>query len=103
MCELVHDDVDKSFTFTSLSANDLPTLRINFIPVSVPICLVKNTHGTTPFECVADGKSAIRWVRANAERLGVNPDKIVAGGGSAGGHVAACEVGEELNRADTIT
>ncbi|MHC4546154.1 MAG: alpha/beta hydrolase fold domain-containing protein [Planctomycetota bacterium] len=51
---------------------------------------VKNRHGTTPFECVADGKSAIRWVRANAGRLGVNPNKIVAGGGSAGGHVAAC-------------
>ncbi len=51
---------------------------------------VRNRHGTTPFECVADGKSAIRWVRANAERLGVNPDKIAAGGGSAGGHVAAC-------------
>ncbi len=51
---------------------------------------VKNRHGTTPFECVADGKSAVRWVRANAARLGVNPDKIAAGGGSAGGHVAAC-------------
>ncbi|MHC4536349.1 MAG: alpha/beta hydrolase, partial [Planctomycetota bacterium] len=51
---------------------------------------IKRKHGTTPFECVADGKSAIRWVRANAERLGINPDKIVAGGGSAGGHVAAC-------------
>jgi len=50
---------------------------------------VKNRHGTTPFECVADGKSAVRWVRANAARLGVNPNKIVAGGGSAGGHVAA--------------
>ncbi len=51
---------------------------------------VRKTHGTTPFECVADGKSAIRWVRANAERLGVNPEKIAAAGGSAGGHVAAC-------------
>jgi len=51
---------------------------------------VKNKHGTTPFECVADGKSAIRWVRANAARLGVNPKKLAAGGGSAGGHVAAC-------------
>jgi len=51
---------------------------------------VKNRHGTTPFECVADGKSAIRWVRANAARLGINPNKIAAGGGSAGGHVAAC-------------
>ncbi|MFB0524366.1 MAG: alpha/beta hydrolase fold domain-containing protein, partial [Phycisphaerae bacterium] len=51
---------------------------------------VKSRHGTTPFECVADGKSAIRWVRANAARLGVDPNKIIAGGGSAGGHVAAC-------------
>jgi acetyl esterase len=51
---------------------------------------VRNKHSTTPFECVADGKSAIRWVRANAARLGINPNKIVAGGGSAGGHVAAC-------------
>jgi acetyl esterase len=51
---------------------------------------VRNRHGTTPFECVADGKSAIRWVRANAARLGVSPNKIAAGGGSAGGHVAAC-------------
>jgi acetyl esterase/lipase/lysophospholipase L1-like esterase len=51
---------------------------------------VRSRHGTTPFECVADGKSAIRWIRANADKLGVNPDKIAAGGGSAGGHVAAC-------------
>ncbi|MFK7847761.1 MAG: alpha/beta hydrolase [Rhodothermales bacterium] len=51
---------------------------------------IKNKHDTTPFESVADGKSAIRWVRANAERLNIDPDKIVAAGGSAGGHVAAC-------------
>ncbi len=51
---------------------------------------VRNRHGTTPLECVADGKSAVRWLRANAARLGVNPNKIAAGGGSAGGHVAAC-------------
>jgi acetyl esterase/lipase len=51
---------------------------------------VKSRHGTTPFECVADGKSAIRWVRANAAKLGIDPNKIIAGGGSAGGHVAAC-------------
>lgn len=51
---------------------------------------VKSRHGTSPFECVIDAKSAIRWVRANAAWLGVNPNKIVAAGGSAGGHVAAC-------------
>ena len=51
---------------------------------------VKGAHGTTPFECVADAKAAIRWLRRNAERLGFAPDRIVAGGGSAGGHLAAC-------------
>ena len=51
---------------------------------------VKSRHGTTPFECVKDGKSAIRYVRANAKKLGIDPKKIIAGGGSAGGHVAAC-------------
>ena len=51
---------------------------------------VFSVHKTSPYECVADGKSAIRWVRQNAARLGVDPDRIVSSGGSAGGHVAAC-------------
>jgi acetyl esterase len=51
---------------------------------------VKSRDKTTPFECVKDGKSAIRWVRAHAAELGVDPVRIVAAGGSAGGHVAAC-------------
>ncbi len=50
---------------------------------------VKSRDGTTPRECVKDGKSAIRWVRAHASELGIDPDQIIAGGGSAGGHVAA--------------
>jgi len=50
---------------------------------------VKKKHGTSPFECVKDGKSAIRFVRAHAKQLGIDPEKIAAGGGSAGGHVAA--------------
>lgn len=50
---------------------------------------VKKKHGTTPFECVKDGKSAIRYVRAHAAKLGIDPKRIAAGGGSAGGHVAA--------------
>lgn len=50
---------------------------------------VNSRQKTPPLACVEDGKSAIRWVRQNAERLGVDPDKIIAGGGSAGGHVAA--------------
>ena len=50
---------------------------------------VKSRHKTTPLECVKDGNSAIRWVRTHAKELGIDPDKILAGGGSAGGHVAA--------------
>lgn len=58
----------------------------------VAICADYRTaksHKTSPQECVKDGKSAIRWVRKNAKKLGVNPKQIAAGGGSAGGHVAA--------------
>jgi len=50
---------------------------------------VKSRHGTSPRECVEDGKSAIRWIRAHADELGIDPTRLAAGGGSAGGHVAA--------------
>jgi len=46
-------------------------------------------HGTTPFESVKDAKSAISSIRENANNFGVDPDKIIASGGSAGGHLAA--------------
>jgi acetyl esterase len=51
--------------------------------------------GETPREgetrkgvCVMDAKSAIRWFKSHADELGVDPERIVAGGGSAGGHLA---------------
>lgn len=47
------------------------------------------THGTTAFEAVSDGKSAIRWVRQHAKELGIDPNQIIAAGASAGGQVAA--------------
>jgi len=51
---------------------------------------VSTRHHTKAKEAVADAKSAIRWIRKEAGRLGIDPDRIVAGGGSAGGHLAAC-------------
>jgi acetyl esterase/lipase len=50
---------------------------------------VEKRQGTTPFECVKDGRSAIRYLRKHAEKLGIASNQIVASGGSAGGHVAA--------------
>ena len=47
------------------------------------------SHKATPRNCVEDGKAAIRYIRAHADELGIDPDKIIVGGGSAGGHVAA--------------
>ncbi len=50
---------------------------------------VKSRQGVQVVECVKDAKAAIAWVRENAERLGIDPNKIAASGGSAGGHLAA--------------
>jgi acetyl esterase/lipase len=50
---------------------------------------VQSRHGVKVPQCIADAKSAVRWVRANAKRLGIDPNRIAAGGGSAGGHLAA--------------
>jgi acetyl esterase/lipase len=51
---------------------------------------VASRHQVKAVECVKDAKSTIRWVRQHAEELGIDPEKIVASGGSAGGHIAAC-------------
>jgi acetyl esterase/lipase len=51
---------------------------------------VASRHDVKAAACVADAKSAIRYVRREAARLGIDPDRIAAGGGSAGGHLAAC-------------
>jgi acetyl esterase/lipase len=37
---------------------------------------------------IGDVKQAIAWIKSNADRYGVDPEKIVLGGGSAGGHLA---------------
>lgn len=48
-----------------------------------------NKNKTTPFESLKDAYSAIRFIRSNASDFGVDPNKIIGSGGSAGGHLAA--------------
>lgn len=38
---------------------------------------------------LVDARRSVRWVRHNAEKFGINPDKIAVMGSSAGGHLAA--------------
>lgn len=64
----------------------------------------RNNAKTTPFESVKDARSAMRFLKMNADNLGIDAKRIVAAGGSAGGHLAACtalinidEKGENLN------
>ena len=43
---------------------------------------------TDIYGMIEDAKHAISWMKANASRYGVNPDKIVLGAASAGAHIA---------------
>lgn len=47
-----------------------------------------------------DAKTAVRWVRKNAGRLGIDPKRIMTGGGSAGGHLAMATQIPSMNDPD---
>jgi acetyl esterase/lipase len=51
--------------------------------VSYRLCPEVDAYGM-----IGDVKRAIAWMKANAPRLGVDPEKIVIAGGSAGAHLA---------------
>lgn len=51
---------------------------------------VKSRHGVKANACVEDARDAMAFLRLNASTLGINPERLASGGGSAGGHLAAC-------------
>lgn len=62
----------------------------------------KSKHGTSPFESVKDARSAMRYLKKNGAKMGIDTSRIIASGGSAGGHLAACtalidEINEETD------
>jgi acetyl esterase len=59
------------------------------VAVSVDYRLKNRDQVQVPLECVKDAKSAIRFLRFNADRLKIDPSRIVAMGDSAGGQLAA--------------
>jgi acetyl esterase/lipase len=53
------------------------------------VCATANYRLGDKRTCVTDAKSAIRWFKGHAAELGIDPNRIITGGGSAGGHVSA--------------
>ena len=51
---------------------------------------VASRHNVKADACVEDAKSAVRWLRQHAAQLNIDPQRICAAGGSAGGHIACC-------------
>ena len=49
---------------------------------------LRHVHGTDVKASVSDGLAAIAWVRENAKELGIDPNKVLAEGFSAGAHSA---------------
>jgi len=68
---------------TTLAAKGYLCLSIDYMlgkPGGTNVCFPQNIH---------DCKTAVRWLRANAEKLKIDPTRIGAIGGSAGGHLVA--------------
>jgi acetyl esterase/lipase len=77
--------------------------KLGMVGISIQYRLYKPGTDTTVFECVKDARSAVRYVRAHAAELGIDPQKIVVNGASAGGHLAAATAMFEVNEAGEDT
>ena len=62
-------------------------VRMGYVCISIDYILSKNGVGTWPRNFM-DCKTAVQWMRVNAEKLKLIPDRIGCIGGSAGGHLS---------------
>ncbi len=69
--------------YTRLFFQHLVAQGHTVMDVSYRLCPEVDIYGM-----IGDVKRAVAWMKSNASRYGVNPEKIVLGGGSAGGHLA---------------
>lgn len=59
------------------------------VGISIEYRLFNPSSGNTVFDCVKDGRSAVRYIREHAAEFGIDPCKVIVCGGSAGGQIAA--------------
>lgn len=62
--------------------------KLGMVGISLQYRIVTSKADVTVFDCVKDGRSAVRYLRQHAAELGIDPDKIIVSGASAGGHLA---------------
>ncbi|MCA9195344.1 MAG: alpha/beta hydrolase [Planctomycetales bacterium] len=63
--------------------------KLGLVCFSVEYRLLKKDNSDPPKICLEDARCAMRWVREHAKDFAIDPDRIAAAGGSAGGHLAA--------------
>lgn len=63
--------------------------RYGMVGICPEYRLYKPDKSVTVFDCVEDACSSVRYVRSHPDEFGIDPDKIVVAGASAGGHLAA--------------
>jgi len=61
----------------------------DYVCLSINYKLRRKAGDVTWPQSVYDAKAAVRWLRKNAEQLGIDPHRIGVIGGSAGGNLAA--------------
>ena len=66
-----------------------PLVDRGMVSIEVQYRLLDRHDKVPPKICAEDAKSAVRWVREHHSELGIDPNKIVESGGSAGGYLAA--------------
>lgn len=71
--------------------------KLGLVSFSVQYRLASAKIGVTVFDCVKDVRSAVRYIRAHATEFGIDTDKIIVSGGSAGGHLAASTAMFDVN------
>ncbi len=71
-----------------MDADAAPYASLGMLALSLEYRL-SNGSTVTPFDALADVRSAIRWMRSQSSRLRIDPTRIAVLGESAGGHLAA--------------
>ncbi len=81
---------------------------LGLVGISVQYRLHSAKTGVSVFDCVKDARSTMRYLKAHASEFGIDAEKIIVSGGSAGGHLAAAtalfdQVNEEGENVSTST